>query len=179
MQQLHKNCGRAILLFRGVCAILVAAFFVAVVAPANASMSLGDEIYSAQRFNAGLYDWEIESSGWGISAISSTRNAPDFDSELPEPFWGGVRLPEQEFVPISSGMSGRSSSDVSNNGGPQGFGVLPGLAFALLDPVRLSWMVIERSLEVPLAPRFDLLRPPQSITFIPGYFCDWIAGRVM
>ena len=149
-------------------AVVSMTIFVESAATVNASIILGDEIYSPERFNTGLYDLEFESSGCGISAISSTRNVSESDPELPEAFWVGNRLPGQESAPISSDMSGHSSSGGSNKGGHQGFGVLPDSALTLLGPVRLSWLAIEKALEVPLAPRFALLRPPQRFTFLVG-----------
>ena len=137
------------------------AVFAVGASPANASMILGVETYSAPHFNPGWFDSEFESSGWGANTISSNQNLPE--PGLPKPLWVGDRLSGQEAAPVSSSMGGCGTLGAVTNGSVPAVMVLHAEPFCLPSSLLLNWLIIEHYLDVPAAPTFELLRPPQIL----------------
>ena len=157
MVQPHNDFERRIPRLRGLFFVLVAiASFALMATPANASIILADESCSVEWFNAGVFDLGPFASEF---YLPSTRSVPC--SEAPSPWLPSVRLSGKTAISVSSiGSMGYPASYASSGG--LAVAVLPDGPFILPSSLGLNWLSSERSLDVPLAPTFELLRPPQG-----------------
>ena len=160
--RIHRR--QPLTLWKGLWGFVVMVCFATIASvPANASMILAGPDCSTERYHAGLLDWDSESWGGACGSIASARQLPSSEPDSPEPLRMAVRFFGEEVVPVSTNMSGSSSSGAPTNGGAQAFAVLPDSTLAPPSALLLSWLAIEQTLDVPPAPAVELSRPPQTI----------------
>ena len=152
MHHAHNEFDRGNNRIRGLWILALIASFSFMSTPAEASMILADESFSAEWSNSGFDNLEV---------VSGTYRVSHSATELPEPSLPTVRFFSQTAIPSSSSMGSMSSPAWSANGGSSAVAVLSDGTFTLPRSRGLNWLAIERSLDVPPAPAVRLSRPPQ------------------